>query len=114
MAGEGSVIEMAELAEFWIARGRAAQMSTDVIIDEIVTRLCTSCMPGPRRLYGDTMSKAHDLNLTEHLTHHGDLRIELNCPSGCVKGYIWGEAGMMRALSKAMALAHKADREAAS
>ena len=37
--------------------------------------------------------KAHTLHLSELPVKTGGIRIELYCPSGCVKGYLWsGEA----------------------
>ena len=38
-------------------------------------------------------AKAHTLRLSELPVHTGGIRIELACPAGCVKGYLWsGEA----------------------
>jgi len=56
-------------------------------------------------------SKAHTLTLSELPVKTGGIRIELSCPSGCVKGYLWsGEAendDYVRAAAKVIADGHR-------
>ena len=54
------------------------------------------------------MGNEHKVNMTEHPTHKGELRIELNCPSGCFKGYLWGQPEIMRPLAELVANGHEA------
>lgn len=58
------------------------------------------------------MSKAHTITLMEApVVTTGGLRIEINCPSGCVKGYIWGDdAELIRSMARAMRSGHEIDK----
>jgi len=57
--------------------------------------------------------KSHTLRLTEQPNHTGGIRVEFECPTGCVRGYVFSrEAGhdeAVRAVVKAGAAAHAID-----
>ena len=54
---------------------------------------------------------AHTLHLSELPVKTGGIRVELSCPSGCVKGYLWsGQAeseDYVRAAAKIIADGHR-------